>query len=49
MVVLRLVVMMIVEVLKELTRRLGHPDLSEKCVECEKEIEAADEALKKEG
>lgn len=49
MVVLRLVVIMIVEILKELTSRLGHPDLAEKCTECEKEIQAADSVDKKDG
>lgn len=45
----RFAIMALVEVLKELTRRLGMLDLSEKCAECGREIEAATADQKKEG
>lgn len=45
----RFVFMTLVEVMKELTRRLGMHDLSERCEECRCEIEAAPESEKKEG
>jgi hypothetical protein len=36
----RFVLMMVLEVLTELTRRLGHIDLFEKCDECRREVDA---------
>lgn len=45
----RFAFMAMVEVMKELTRRLGMHDLSEKCEECKCEIEAATADEKKEG
>lgn len=33
---LKMAVSVVVEVLKELTHRLGHEDLSQKCAECSK-------------
>jgi hypothetical protein len=45
----RFAIMAMVEVIKELTRRLGMHDLSDKCTECGHEIEAATAEQKKEG
>jgi len=45
----RFVFMALVEVMKELTSRLGHHDLAERCEECKGEIEAAPDDSKKEG
>lgn len=45
----RLAVMVLVEVMQELTRRLGMNDLSEKCSECKNEIQAATSESQKEG
>lgn len=46
---MRFVIMTLVEVLAELTHRLGHQDLSEKCSDCRREVEAAEEREKKGG
>jgi hypothetical protein len=45
----RLAIMTLMEVFKELTSRLGHHDLSEKCTDCMKEVEANTESPQKEG
>lgn len=45
----RFAIMTLIEVMKELTRRLGMPDLSEKCHECQKEVEVSTDDQKKEG
>ncbi len=45
----RFVLMVLVEVVKSLVKRLGFFDLVEQCEECENEVKARDEAEKKEG
>jgi len=49
MAILRFALMTLLEVLAELTRRLGHSDLSEQCEECKKEVKAHEELEQKEG
>jgi hypothetical protein len=38
----RLIVMTILQILLELTRRLGHEDLAGQCVDCQTELKAAE-------
>lgn len=45
----RFVLMMLLEVLTELVRRLGHVDLFEKCDECRREVDAREAAEPKGG
>ena len=45
----RFAIKVLVEVLKEMTHRLGMHDLSEKCAECEVEIPVEPQSEQKEG
>ena len=41
--VVRFVLVTLLEVVGELTRRLGHVDLCEKCEECSREVKASED------
>lgn len=41
--VVKFILMTLLDVVGELTRRLGHNDLHEKCQECEREVKASEE------